>query len=162
MDFRITGLSPEPFRPLFAMDDAALALQGASRTIADDASSFPCRVSVAHAVPGDELILLSFEHQGAHSPYRAAGPIFVRKAATTAFDAVNVIPEPVRARLLSVRAYDAGNLIVDAEVVDGNALEALIGKFFEREDVAYLHVHYARRGCYACRVDRTSPPAMYD
>ena len=157
MDFRITGLSPEPFKPLFAMDDAALAHLGAHRTIADDATSFPCRVSVAHAVPGEELILLSFEHQGAHSPYRAAGPVFVRKAATSAFDAVNVIPDPVRARLLSVRAYDAQDLIVDADVVDGSVLERLIEKFLEREDVAYLHVHYARRGCYACRIDRVSP-----
>ena len=156
MDFRITGLSPEPFKTLFALDDAALAQLGASRTIADDESSFPCRVSMAHASPGEELLLLSFEHQGAHSPYRAAGPVFVRKAATSAFDAVNVIPEPLRTRLLSVRAYDAQDLIVDADVVDGSVLEPLIGKFLERKDVAYLHVHYARRGCYACRVDRMS------
>ena len=156
MDFRITGLSPEPFKPLFALDDAALAQLGASRTIADDTTSFPCRVSMAHAAPGEELILLSFEHQGARSPYRAAGPVFVRKAATRAFDAVNVIPEPVRTRLLSVRAYDAQDLIVDAEVVDGSVLEPLIEKLLAREDVAYLHLHYARRGCYACRIDRVS------
>lgn len=155
MDFRITGLSAELFKPLFALDDVALAALGTHRTIAEDATSFPCRVSLAHAAPGEELILMSFEHQGAHSPYRATGPIFVRKAATSAFDAVNVIPEPVRARLLSVRAYDTLGLIVTAEVVDGTALEPLIETFFQREDVAYLHAHYARRGCYACRIDRT-------
>ena len=154
MDFRITGLSPESFKPLFALDDRTLAGLGARRATADDATSFPCRVSLAHASPGEELILMSFEHQGAHSPYRATGPIYVRKAATIAFDAVNVIPEPVRSRLLSVRAYDAQDLIVEAEVVDGKAIEPLIAAFFQREDVAYLHVHYARRGCYACRVDR--------
>ena len=155
MDFRITGLSPESFKPLFALDDRTLAGLGARRATADDATSFPCRVSLAHASPGEELILMSFEHQGAHSPYRATGPIYVRKAATIAFDAVNVIPEPVRSRLLSVRAYDAQDLIVEAEVVDGKAIEPLIAAFFQREDVAYLHVHYARRGCYACRVGRT-------
>ena len=155
MDFRITGLSPESFKPLFALDDRTLAGLGARRATADDATSFPCRVSLAHASPGEELILMSFEHQGAHSPYRATGPIYVRKAATIAFDAVNVIPEPVRSRLLSVRAYDAQDLIVEAEVVDGKAIEPLIAAFFRREDVAYLHVHYARRGCYACRVGRT-------
>lgn len=154
MDFRITGLSPESFKPLFALDDAALAGLGTRRAIADDATGFPCRVSLAHAHPGEELILMSFEHQGAHSPYRATGPIYVRKAASIAFDAVNVIPEPVRTRLLSVRAYDAQGLIVEAEVVDGKAIEPLIAAFFQREDVAYLHVHCARRGCYACRVDR--------
>ncbi len=154
MDFRITGLSPESFKPLFGLNDSTLADLGMRRAIADDATSFPCRVSLAHAEPGEELILLSFEHQAAHSPYRATGPIYVRRVAAMAFDAVNVIPEPVRTRLLSVRAYDAQDLIVEAEVVDGEVSEPLMAAFFQREEVAYLHVHYARRGCYACRVER--------
>lgn len=156
MDFRITGLSPEPFRAIFQLDDAELAASGAQRVFADDASpGYPCRVSLAHAAPGEELVLLSFEHQAACSPYRAAGPIFARKSATVAFDAVNTVPEPVRVRLLSVRAYDAGDMIVDAEVVEGRQIESLIERFFRHPAVAYLHLHYARRGCYACRVDRT-------
>ena len=154
MDFRVTGLSPDLFKPIFTLEDAALARLGAQRGIADDAVSFLCRVSLEHAAPGEELILLSFEHQGAHSPYRASGPIFVRKAAAIAFDTVNTIPDPVRTRLLSVRAYDANDLIVEADVVDGKELEASIDAFFQREDVHYLHLHYARRGCFACRVDR--------
>ena len=156
MDFRMTGLSPEQFRAIFQLDDAELAASGAQRVFADDASpGYPCRVSLAHAAPGEELVLLSFEHQAACSPYRAAGPIFARKSATVAFDAVNTVPEPVRVRLLSVRAYDAGGMIVDAEVVEGRQIESLIERFFRHPAVAYLHLHYARRGCYACRVDRT-------
>ena len=154
MSFRVSGLSPDSFKPFFTLNNSALARLGAQRIIADDATGYPCRVSLTHAAPGDELILLSFEHQSAHSPYRASGPIFVRRAATAAFDAVNTIPEPVRVRLLSLRAYDAADLIVEADVVDGALVETLIEKFFQREDVAYLHVHYARRGCFACRVDR--------
>ena len=64
------------------------------------------------------------------------------------------MPEPVRVRLLSVRAYDRDDMIVEAEVVEGKEIEALIERYFQRIDVAYLHLHYARRGCYACRVDR--------
>lgn len=154
MDFRITGISPQSFRPLFDLSDDALRQLGVRRVFADDAS-FPCRVSVAHAAPGEELLLANYEHQPApHSPYRATGPIFVRRLATEVFDAINVIPEPVRTRLLSVRAYDARGLIVDADVVEGGEVETLIERFFAREDVSYLHIHYARRGCYACRVDR--------
>jgi len=154
MDFRITGLSPEPFKPVFQLDADALSAIGAQRVFADDASGYPCRVSLAHALPGEELILMSYQHQPGHSPYRAAGPVFARKSALNAFDAVNVVPEPVRVRLLSVRAYDGDDMIVEAEVVEGNVIEALIERYFERDDVAYLHLHYARRGCYACRVDR--------
>lgn len=154
MSFRVSGLSPDSFKPFFTLNNSALARLGAQRTIAADATGYPCRVSLTHAAPGDELILLSFEHQSAHSPYRASGPIFVRRAATAAFDAVNTIPEPVRVRLLSLRAYDAADLIVEADVVDGALVETSIEKFFQREDVVYLHLHYARRGCFACRVDR--------
>ncbi|MCY7388373.1 MAG: DUF1203 domain-containing protein [Burkholderiales bacterium] len=155
MDFRITGLSPEPFKPVFQLDAAALSAIGAQRVFADDAlPGYPCRVSLAHALPGEELILMSYEHQTGHSPYRATGPVFARKSALTAFDAVNAVPEPVRVRLLSVLAYDHDDMIVEAEGVEGNEIEALIDRYFERVDVAYLHLHYARRGCYACRVDR--------
>ncbi len=50
--------------------------------------------------------------------------------------------------------HDPQDLIVEADVVEGGEIEALIARFFARADVSYLHVHYARRGCYACRVDR--------
>lgn len=154
MNFRITGLFPESFRAIFSLNDAELATLGAQRAFADDSTGFPCRVSLTHAAPGEELILISYAHQTARSPYQAAGPIFVRKAATVACEAVNKVPEPVRIRLLSVRAYDTTDMIVEADVVDGVEVESLIDRYFEREDVAYLHIHYARRGCYACRVDR--------
>jgi hypothetical protein len=36
MSFRVLGLSPDPFRPLFAMRDAELHQRGACRVIADD------------------------------------------------------------------------------------------------------------------------------
>lgn len=155
MNFRIRGLSPEPFKAMFQLDDAELVAHGAQRVFADDSTpGYPCRVSLAHATPGEELLLMSYEHQAAHSPYRATGPIFARKSATVAFDAMNIVPEPVRVRLLSVRAYDAGGMIVEADVVDGRAFESMVDQYFTRDDVAYLHVHYARRGCYACRVNR--------
>ena len=44
--------------------------------------------------------------------------------------------------------------MVDADVVDGAAAEPLIQRYLARADVAYLHIHFARRGCYACRADR--------
>ncbi len=154
MSFRATGLPLSPFEPLLTLDDEALAARGMRRVIADAKPGFPCRVSLADAEPGERLILLAFEHQPAHSPYRASGPIFVREAALVPFDEVDVVPPVLRGRLLSVRAYDEDGLMVDADVLDGNEIERAIARFFTREDVAYLHVHNAKRGCYACRIDR--------
>jgi hypothetical protein len=58
------------------------------------------------------------------------------------------------ATLFSVRAYDGADDMVDAEVVDGREAAPLIERYLARPDVAYLHLHFARRGCFACRVDR--------
>ncbi len=59
-----------------------------------------------------------------------------------------------RHRLLSIRAYDEGAMLVDAEAVEGVALEDAIHRLFENERASYLHIHNARPGCYNCRVVR--------
>ena len=155
MSYRITGLAPAPFEELFALSDEELQARGVHRAIVDEKPGYPCRVSLIDAEPGERVILLSYDHLPGHSPYRARGPIFVREAATKAFDGVNTLPEVFQGRLLSMRAYDAEGLMVDADVVEGANAEPLIEKFLAREDVDMLHVHYARRGCYACRVERS-------
>ena len=151
MHFRLSGLSAEQFRPLFGLSDEALAALGVLRLAADD--SAPCRVSLDDAEVGEPVLLIHYEHQPAPSLYRASGPIFVRESAGEA-TVTDRVPDSFRKRTYSARAYDEDGLMVDAEVGEGNALEALIGKLFARPDVAYLHLHHARRGCYACRVDR--------
>lgn len=60
----------------------------------------------------------------------------------------------MRSRLFSVRAYDSGGMMIDADVADGTALEALFERFFAKPETAFLHLHHARRGCFACRVER--------
>lgn len=53
-----------------------------------------------------------------------------------------------------MRAYDGAGWMRGAEVDEGTGLEALIARFFADPQVAFLQAHYARRGCYACRIDR--------
>lgn len=153
MGFHITGLPPQTFDHLFGLDDATLEARGARRVVADG-PGFPCRVSLQDADVGESLLLLHHEHHAVDTPYRSGGPIFVRESARTAASVRDAVPEQQRSRLLSVRAYDAGGWMVDADVTEGAALEGLIQRFFEHPGVDYLHVHNARRGCYACRVDR--------
>ncbi len=156
MDYRVLGLSPASFQPLFDLSDDELAARGAARRIADEANAFPCRVSLEDAAVGEELLLLPFRHHDCRSPYQAAGPIYVRRNAREAYCAVNTIPEQQRRRLLSVRAYDAEGWMVGADVTPGEGLEALVLRLLANPAAAYLHVHNARPGCYACRIDRAS------
>lgn len=153
MRFRYTGLDPAPFRELFALSDHELLARDIRRVIADQKPGFPCRVSLEDAAPGETLLLLAFEHQPETSPYRSSGPIFVRQAAVEAYEGTD-FPPVFTGRLLSVRAYDGEGMMVDADVTEGSEAETLFARFLARDDVAYLHVHNAKRGCYAARVER--------
>ena len=154
MDYIVRGLPLAPFQPLVGMGDAALRARGIRRVTADASPGYPCRVTLEDAEPGDTLLLLNWRHLDAASPYRSDGPVFVRESATATRSVRNAIPEQQRSRLMSVRAYDADGWMRDAEVGEGVGLEALIGRFFADPQVAFLHAHNARRGCYACRIDR--------
>ena len=104
--------------------------------------------------PGADVLLLNFEHLPVATPYRARHAIFVREGAAAAHDGVDSIPQALRLRPISLRAFDAQHEMVNADLVDGAALEPLIERFLARPDVAYLHAHYAKRGCYAARIER--------
>ena len=155
MTFRIEPLSYDPFANLFALSDPELAARGAARVIADAPHAFPCRVSLADAAPGEELILATFTHHDVASPYRASGPIYVRRGATPAALAIGEIPDQARRRLLSLRAYDARGWMIDADVAPGTELEPLIARLFASPAVEYIHAHNARPGCYAFTVRRS-------
>jgi hypothetical protein len=154
MDFRITGLPLAHFAALLPLHDDALAALGALRQVVDAPDAYPCRISLEDAVVGEEVLLLSYAHQPTLTPYASTGPIFIRRLAVATATLVNDVPSQQRRRLLSVRAYDHRDWMVDAEVTEGRTLETLIDRFLADPKVSYLHVHNARRGCYACRVDR--------
>ena len=60
-----------------------------------------------------------------------------------------------RHRLLSIRAYDAAAMMIDADVSHGSELEGAIGDLLANGKVSYLHIHNAGPGCYNCSVVRT-------
>lgn len=153
MSFRITGLSPEPFTALFSMDDTQLHARHARRVVAQAGGGYPCRISLTDASAGDELILVNHEHLAVDTPYRSRHAIYVR-AGEQRFDAVDVVPEQLRTRLLSLRAFDASGLLVWADVLEGTDLEPVIDRAFAHSRTDFLHLHYAKPGCYAARVDR--------
>ena len=154
MSFRIRGLEAEPFAPLFEMADRDLEALGAKRVYADEPDAFPCRVSLTRAAVGEELLLLNHAHQTiATSPYRAAGPIFVSRSGRPGTYQGELAPM-LRDRLLSLRAYDENAFIVDAEVAEGAEALRVIERFLAAPQVAHVDAHFARRGCFAARIER--------
>lgn len=154
MDFQIKSLDEKQFSSLFNLSDTELEEIGAVKMIADQHPGFPCRVSLADAEIGEEVILLPYQHHRTNSPYRASGPIFVRKTAKTAMPAVNEIPKMLDHRLLSLRGYDKNGILKKALVTEGNMLREKILHVFGKEEVNYIHIHNAGPGCYNCLVER--------
>lgn len=154
MPFTVTGLSPEPFLPLFGADEATLAAAGFFRRTVENRASAPCRITLVDAEPGETVLLLNHEYQAAETPYRGRHAIFVRESATAAATFENEVPPALLCRLLAIRAYDAEGMMIDAEIVEGVDAAPLIERFLDNPEAAYLHAHNARRGCFAARIDR--------
>ncbi len=154
ISYRITGLSPEPFAHLFGLNDEALAAHGVKRYIVDQQPGFPDRIEMRDLEVGEHALLLHYEHQPAATPYRSSHAIYVREGASAAYDGINEIPDVMRTRPLSLRAFDRDDMMIDADLADGTDAETVIQRFFANPDVAYIHIHNAKRGCYSGRVDR--------
>jgi hypothetical protein len=154
MSFAVTGLPVESFRPLFGLGDDALRERGVIRQTAVAGERFPCRITLEDAPAGDTLLLLNFQHHDVASPYRSNYAIYVNEAATATARLVDELPPVLRGRPIALRAFDAGGLLLDAELALADDVEAVISQQFAIPEVAYLHAHNARAGCFAARIDR--------
>jgi Protein of unknown function (DUF1203) len=154
MAFKITGLPSASFKSLFALSDAQLATRGGIRMVADRRPGFPCRVSLRDADCGERVLLLNFEHLPVATPYRSRHAIFVRENAAQASLEVNEVPDVLRTRLLSLRAFDHAGMLINADVMQGTELVPAINHMLNMPEIEFLHVHNAKAGCFAARVDR--------
>lgn len=106
MAYRIEGLAPAAFAHLFHLSEGELAARNAVRVIAQEGGGYPCRVSLADAAPGEELILLNHVSHDVPTPFRTAYAIYVRKHAAPA-SYVDEVPDYLDRRTISLRGFDA-------------------------------------------------------
>jgi hypothetical protein len=154
MDFRITGLPPEPFQPLFGLSNAQLARHGALRLLVDRKPGYPDRIELRDPDIGESVLLLNYTHLPVETPFRSSYAIYVREGARARYDRINEVPELFRSRVLSLRAFDEKDMLRAADIVDGAEVEGLIGRLLASTETAYVHAHYAKPGCFAARIDR--------
>ncbi len=153
MTYKITGLDPAPFAPLFAMSDAELAERRAVRVTAG-AAGFPCRVSLEDATPGEELILLHHVSHDVATPYRSAYAIYVRSGVGAA-SYEDALPPVFEGRPIAMRGFDTDGMLRGARLALPGEADAAIRDLFADEDIAYIDAHNAAHGCFAARVTRT-------
>ena len=152
--FRITGLAAGPFQHLFGLSNDELRAQGAMRMVVDQHPGFPDRIEMRDLDIGETALLINFQHQPAANPYQSAHAIFVREGAYVPYDRADEIPDVLARRMISLRAFDPDHMMVEADLVDGKDLTAAITAYFGQPHIAYLHAHYAKRGCFAARIDQ--------
>lgn len=154
MSYRITGLSPAPFAPLFGKSDAELSDLGVERIIADAPDCYPDRITLRDAEVGESLLLLNHQHQPAQSAYQSSHAIFVLEGAEAAYEAVDEIPPVMAHRLLSLRGFNAADKIEDGRVVPGAEADAAIRDMLDNDRIRYIHAHNAGHGCYSGLIER--------
>jgi hypothetical protein len=154
MNYQIRGLSPEPFFGLYGLSDGALAERQARRYRANARPGFPDRIEIRDVDPGNDVLLVNYVYQAGSTPYRASHAVFVREGAERTALFLNEVPEALKVRSLSVRAFDSDHWMVDADLCEGRELDGLVRGLLANDTVDYLQVHFAKRGCYAARVER--------
>lgn len=153
MTYRITGLDPAPYRPLYGLGDAELAAHGAVRLHAASKPGAPCRISLDDADPGSAMLLINHISHG-HGPYRAAHAIFIREGEELVGDFVDAVPPVFGPRILSLRGFAADAMMVDACLVQAGEAHDGILHLFANPAIAVIHAHNAVRGCFAAKVER--------
>jgi hypothetical protein len=156
MSFRIRGLAPQSFEHLYGRPDRELAARGVQRVVADCNPGYPDRITLRDANPGQPLLLLNYAHQPADNAYRSSHAIFVLEGATQAYDQTDRVPPALLIRPISLRAFNGTHDMIDALLAPGSELAGHIEQLLQNPQVAYLHAHYATRGCFAARVDRVA------
>jgi hypothetical protein len=154
MSFQISGLARAAFKPLFILSDAELAERQVVRMTVSESPGFPCRVGLRDLEVGEMVLLLNHEHLAAPTPYRSRHAIFVGEQSMDAAPAAGEIPAVLARRTLSIRSFDPDGMMLDADLCEGVDAAALIGRLLADPAADCLHIHNARRGCFAASVRR--------
>lgn len=155
MTYRIAGLDPTPFAPLYGLSDEALRAKCAVRMHVVANPGFPCRIRLDDAAVGERVLLVNHVSHDVANPYRASHAIFVTEGAQTAAEFLDEVPPALDRRVLSLRAFDAEGMMSDALLVQPGEADAAIRKLFEAPATACIHAHNAVRGCFAAKVERS-------
>jgi hypothetical protein len=139
-----------------AVAEEARHSPGAVPAVAGD-GPYPVRCCLSDAHDATGVVLTSVMPFRGESPYAARSPVYVHAERCAGHaEEPGAVPEMLRGRLLSVRAYDGSHMLTGTEVLQGTDLEPAIDRLLGRDPGAYIHVHFAGPGCFACRIDRAA------
>ncbi len=158
MAFIIHGLDPSLFGSVLDQKQVAVRQGVPPYYVVDESPGFPCRITLDDAAVGEQVALVSYPHHKADTPYAQSGPIFVSCGQPKPGRFVDTIPPALARRKLSLRAYDADGMMVDAALVDGETAMPVILALFDNPHILRIDAHNATRGCFAAHIMRHDGP----
>ena len=154
MTYVVKGLDPKPYAELFGLPDEELEKRGIVRMTVTDAT-FPCRVSLTDRQIGEKVLLLNHVSHEVANPYRASHAIFVTEGETAAAEYVDEVPPVFKPRVLSLRGFDKDGMMAEAILTQPGEADAGIRKLFANREIETIHAHYATRGCFSAKIERS-------
>jgi hypothetical protein len=121
--------------------------------MADSPNGYPCRHCLRWAKPGQRMVLFPFAAIALGRPYSETGPIFVHAESCDRYATTQEFPPAFRKGRV-IRAYNPEQRIIAAEGADGEGPEAVIERFLQKPETAFVHVRSASHGCYTMEVER--------
>jgi hypothetical protein len=153
MTYRIEGLDPAPYKPLFELSDDDLARRGVVRMTVTG-NGFPCRVSLTDRAPGERVLLVNHVSHDVANPYRASHAIFVTEGEEGPAVFVDEVPPVFKTRVLSLRGFDRHGMMADAILTQPGEADAGIRELFANPAIETIHAHNATRGCFSAKIER--------
>jgi len=145
-----------PLRTKTAEAARAAAAAGApdhAVVTADSPQGYPCRHCLRWAQPGERMILFPFAAIPPGRPYSESGPIFVHADSCERYSSTEEFPAAFRSGRV-LRAYNSEHDIIAAEVANGAGPEAVIERFLQKPETAFVHVRSVSHGCYTMEIER--------
>ena len=133
-------------------DDAGNLLRRAVST----GTGAPCRLCLRNGARGEEMLLGSYHLPGPTGIYWTPSPIFLHAGDCAPYAGQDEIADIVRTSLISVRAYDAEQMVLYdlGAVAEGPQADAPLARALADPRTSFVNIHTAKPGCLLCRVER--------
>jgi hypothetical protein len=150
-NFRVVPLRTEAAEA--ARRSATFGASDHAVVTADSPMGFPCRHCLRWAQPGERMVLFPYAAIPPGRPYSESGPIYVHAEPCQRYAATDQYPDDFRKNRV-IRAYNSANDMIAAEVADGIQPEAVVEKFLQNPEVAFVHIRSVSHGCYTMQIER--------
>lgn len=150
MSYQIQPLESRQFAHLFSLSQDELQQMGILQLRADKTPGFPCRLSLKDAAQGELMLLLNYKHLPEPGPYQSAHAIYISQsgAFSAQWPEPGIVPAMLERRTLSLRAFDAKQMMLDARLCKGSEADANIRSLLALPGCDFVHIHTGLRGCY--------------